>query len=193
MKKKLLIGLISSIIIVGGTFSIQFLTYSKDNSEKSIINAHSTSIADFSDKRILVGSSNNVFIGKVLQQSGTKNLSVIPETQFSVQVLENIKGSLPEMVTVNQQGGLHEKEGTKSLVLLEGDNLLIPGQTYLFATRYLASENWYTIVPNFGDILIEGDTAFDFGKEGKLRKNKDALITEFRNALTNEIIPDAIK
>ena len=44
------------------------------------------------------------------------------------------------------------------LYLMKKDKMLELGKTYLFVTRYLKEENWHTLVPYYGDILIEDDT-----------------------------------
>ncbi|MDW7728331.1 MAG: hypothetical protein SCH70_14735 [Candidatus Methanoperedens sp.] len=138
------------------------------------------------DDRELVGAVDNVFIGKVVAQTGNNPNTPPPEagdtpgfspqTQFSVEVLENIKGNLNGIITVSQYGGYKEKEGVNQLVLLEGDKLLEPGKTYLFATRFNEIDGWHTIfVPNYGDLPITDQTDY---------KNK---IERFKKAFAQEI------
>jgi hypothetical protein len=110
--------------------------------------------ADFSNDKILMGASHNVFVGKVIQKIGTKERGIGPETQFSVEVIDNIKGNLKGIVTLDQEGGYENgavyvvDDGTSSL---KGSAInsyfLNPGSTYLFATRYSKKENWYTLNP----------------------------------------------
>lgn len=109
-------------------------------------------VVDTSDQKKLAGISENIFVGKVVEQKGNKRLSEVPETQYTVEVVDNLKGKLNGIITVNQQGGYNDK---KELVLIEGDNLLEPNQTYLFSTRYLPSENWHTVIPVHGKILLD--------------------------------------
>ena len=92
-----------------------------------------TSITDFEDPRRLVGAADNVFVGRVEAQAGTKQLGDVPETQFRIQVQEQIKGKLTSDAVVNQQGGYVEG----GLVLPEGDSPLQLGRDYLFVTRRL--------------------------------------------------------
>ncbi len=96
-------------------------------------------VTDFSDLRRLAGAYDAVFVGEVTEQTGTKSLNSTPETQFRVTVVEPLKGQLDSTVTVNQQGGVSTT--SDDLVLLGGDELLTVGDHYLFATRYLPSEN----------------------------------------------------
>lgn len=117
------------------------------------------------DKQKLMGFAENVFTGKVIEQVGTEAMTDpepasedpgIPQTQFAVQPLDNIKGDLTEPVTVNQQGGNIKQNGDKKKVLIEGDPLLEPGEEYLFVTRYEEDEDWHTIAAQpFGDIKVE--------------------------------------
>ena len=80
-----------------------------------------------------------MFIGTVIKQTDTKTDREQTQTQFSVEVLENIKGNLKGKVIVNQEGGFETIDGKTYLVLIEGDKLLEQNKTYLFATRI--SEN----------------------------------------------------
>lgn len=119
----------------------------------------------------LVGFSHNVFIGKVISKDGTKNLDGLPETQFNVEVIQNIKGDLKGTIKVNQQGGYMKEE----LILLQGDKLLEEDKEYLFVTRYLEEEDWYTLIPQYGDILIING------------QQKAELIDKFTKAYKEEI------
>jgi hypothetical protein len=108
--------------------------------------------ADFSSDAVLVGASHNVFVGKVIRQLGSKERGIGPETQFQVQIIDNIKGDLKGVVTVDQIGGY--KNGVLYTVSEDagspkGDSayLLQPGSTYLLATRYNRTEDWYTLNP----------------------------------------------
>ena len=141
---------------------------------------------DVSDDRVLVGAAHNVFIGKVVAQTGSKPntppveagdvLGFSPQTQVSVEVLENIKGNLNGTITVSQYGGYEEKSDVSQLVLIEGDKLLEPGKTYLFATRFNDIDGWHTIiVPNYGDIPVKDQIDY---------KNKRE---RFKNAFEQEV------
>lgn len=128
-------------------------------------------VIDIYNPREVVGFSNNVFVGKVIKQVGSKSLSSYPETQFEVEVFDTIKGELEGTIKVNQQGGY---EGD-NLFLMEDDKLLVEGETYLFATRYLKEENWHTVIPVGGDILINNE------------EERKKLIEKYTNAYENEV------
>lgn len=105
------------------------------------------------DTERMVGFADNVFAGQVVAQVGAEPLqasgplteptSTIPQTQFAVRVLRNIKGTLSGTVIVNQQGGI-APDG--SLQLIEGDNLLESGRRYMLLTRRNATQGWNTII-----------------------------------------------
>jgi len=135
------------------------------------------------DDRELVGFADNVFIGKVIAQTGNKSntapagkVGFSPQTQFSVEVLENIKGNLSGIIIVSQYGGYKEKNGINRLVLMDGDELLEPGNPHLFATRFNDIDGWHTIViNNYGDLPVMDQTD---------HKNK---VERFKKAFSQEI------
>ncbi len=156
------------------------------NSGSEISYSSGDSAFNVTDDRELVGFADNVFIGKVIAQTGNKANTPPPEagdtpgfspqTQFSVEVLENIKGNLSGIITVSQHGGYEEKNGVNRLVLMDGDKLLEPGKTHLFATRFNYIDGWHTIViNNYGDLPIKDQTD---------RKNK---VERFKKAFSQEI------
>jgi len=156
--KKSIIFLASAAILVACTlFGYNKCTVSDISDISDITYIHSTLVTDLSDDRKLAGIANNVFIGKVISKVGDKKLDIIPETQFNVQVLENIKGNLKGNIMVNQQGG-YEGGNDKKLVLMENDKMIEPGKVYLFATRYNVAEKWYTLIPEYGDKELDNDT-----------------------------------
>ncbi|WP_423406727.1 hypothetical protein AABM38_12520 [Heyndrickxia sp. MSNUG] len=126
---------------------------------------------DVSDPNRLVGWADSVFIGKVVEQSGTKSLAGLPETQFKVEVMDTIKGDIKGTVIVNQQGGYEGNE----LILVENDPLLENGKSYLFITKYLKDENWHTLVPVYGDIEITNES------------QKQELIEKYQKAYQEQI------
>lgn len=68
---------------------------------------------------------------------------VLPQTQFYVEVFDNVKGDLEGTVTVDVTGGYDEK-GRE--VRVEGDPQLQPGGEYLFYTGHDEEKGWYTVV-----------------------------------------------
>ncbi|MCM3574004.1 hypothetical protein M3172_12470 [Mesobacillus subterraneus] len=140
--------------------------------ENPVIQTVQTSHAfDVTDPQRLVGWADNVFVGKVIKMSGTSEESGMLETQFKVEVAETIKGELQGEVTVNQQGGY---EG-KKLILVENDQLLKEGESYLFISRNNEEHDWHTVVPVYGDILINSEA------------HKEELLTKYEKAYQEEI------
>ncbi len=114
---------------------------------------------DFSDDKILMGGFHNVFIGKVVTQTGTRyrlpDIHAGLETQYSVRVIKNIKGELGGDVIVAQAGGIENGK----IIAMEGDveaatrdgaasPLLQPGSTYILATRGDGTEGYYMLGSN---------------------------------------------
>ena len=120
--------------------------------DASPLTVHADKAVDTSDDRRLVGFADNVFVGRVVAKSGQTDELSMPETQFSVEVLDTVKGSLAGTVTVNQFGGVADGQ----TVLLEGDALLEPGETYLLATRTRADRGWETVVASDGKVKVKG-------------------------------------
>ncbi len=100
-------------------------------------------VDDTSDLANLMAIATHVFTGRVDAPAGTTALGAIPETQYRVRTGVAVKGSVPGEVVVNQQGGITDRV----YVSVNGDTPLEVGQWYLFATRYLEAQNWYTLIP----------------------------------------------
>jgi len=160
-----------SLILVTLLASYFVLTNRNPFSPDKTVYATPTYETDISDDRKLSGIAQNVFIGEVKAQVGTKKLNAFPESQFEVEVIQNIKGSLTGTVTVNQQGGF----SGNTLMLMQGDKMIEVGKTYLFATLQNTEQNWYTLIPVYGDILVENDI------------KKKELIDRFTRAHKEEI------
>lgn len=160
---------------------------------------HPVYAADFANDKILIGGSHNVFIGKVIEQAGTSTGAVGPETEFSVQVISNIKGNLQATVIVRQIGGY--KDGV--LYMVEGgpqegdvvgpandgsDYMLQPGNTYLFATRYNADHNWHTL-NSFSTAreTISTNSALNTAQLQSLAA-RDARVQELQAAYPKEVL-----
>ena len=110
---------------------------------------------DVTDDRKLAGIADNVFIGRVTKELGRTSDIGYRETQFRVEVLESLKGSLPAVVTINDNGSTLHNGG----VWIFEDALVLPeiDKSYLFATRYYQEKDWHTVVSGgYGRIEIAG-------------------------------------
>ena len=127
---------------------------------------------DVANDRELVGVAHNVFVGKVIAQTGTTTDPYL-RTQFSVEVLENIKGNLTGTVTVSQKGGYEHFEGKQYLIITKGDKLLVPGESYLFVTK-VSDFGGHLLVPVYGDLLIKDQT----DRQDKVERFESAFAQE---------------
>ena len=136
---------------------------------------------DVTDDRKLVGFADNVFVGHVAERVGTvgstdSNLPGIVSTRFSVEVLENVKGNLQGVVTVEQDGGYDPTQGC--VMLMENDPLLKPGQEILFLTRYDERHRLHQITSSgYGDVRVRN------------RTHRDALVRRFEEATKDQVDP----
>jgi hypothetical protein len=102
------------------------------------------------DDRSLAAYATDIYIGRVLNQTGAVGAPTsapgqeLPQSQFAVEVLHVVKGQAGGVVTVNQVGGLDTQVG--ELMLLEGDALLRPGASKLFLVVSVPERDWYQIV-----------------------------------------------
>ena len=139
---------------------------------------------DHKDIRKVVGASTHIFVGRVVAVVGNKGIPTsgpgnefIPRTQFSVEVLENIKGDLSGTVTVNQMGG-SDVSGT--VVVMKGDTLLEVGETYLLATWHSSDDGWHSIVAEgYGNVKVE-----DADKRSR-------EVERYRSAIVHQILPSS--
>lgn len=142
---------------------------------------------DITDQRKLAGDVDAVFVGTVMEQTGTKTRGVMPETQFRVNVVEVLKGDVNGDVTVNQQGGIHTESG--DLLLMAGDELITAGNSYLFAVKHSPQESWYTLVPGVGDIpLAAADVQLMENSENSRSDSPEPPeVAQMRDSIANEI------
>lgn len=143
-------------------------------------------IYDPSDNRQVVGAHHNIFTGKVLQKLEPSSYDAIAQTQYLVEVVENIKGSLSGKVAVSQLDGLMfaDDEGKKPPVLEVGS-------AYVFATRENPKTGWNVLSAHPSGIkLLSEDKSLNTDKLFELSKN-DPGVNELREAYPQEIIPPA--
>ena len=140
---------------------------------------------DVTDPQQLAGWADAVFVGTVIEQVGTKAVGPFPETQFSVEVLQTLKGDVAGQILVNQQGG-YGTDGT--LYLLDDDPLIEPGATYLMSAGFLPSENWDTVAPRAGKVTLSAEEVAAVS-DGTARRSTDepAPVATMRDAIDNEI------
>jgi hypothetical protein len=152
------------------------------------------------DDRVLIGASHNVVVGRVLSQIGTRKQGIgggrtFPISQFSVQVLLNIKGKLSGTVTLEQGGGYQDGA---LMVTEDGDTfgpstgpgegyLMQPGSTYLLSTRYESDGVYYLWDFPTASKLISEDSSLSDSQLQSLAQN-DSRVQELQAAYPHEIL-----
>lgn len=152
---------------------------SKEKESKQVVEVielKGTPVADFTDKKQLVGLANNVFTGTVITKVDQIDLH-LPTTIFEVSININLKGKFDtEKIKVSQYGGYQEdKEGNKILTVVEDDELLKEGDTYIFST-IKQDDGRNHIIANYGNVKVKN-------KDTKIKLEK-----EFGDAYKSEVI-----
>jgi hypothetical protein len=112
--------------------------------------AHPIYDLDPRNDRELADYATDIFIGRVLDQTGAVSAPTsapgqeVPQSQFAVEVLHVLKGKAEGVVIVNQIGGLDTQAG--AIMLLEGDALLRSEAIELFLVVSVPERGWYQIV-----------------------------------------------
>lgn len=134
------------------------------------------------DDRVLVGASHNVFVAKVLKKVGQPVGEAGILTQFEVQIVSNIKGTLSGKIFVSQEGGYENG----ILRLVENQPLLSVGTTYLLTTRgnekmgYLATaypRDWF-VVSTDANLTLQ---------QLQVLAAKDKMVLSLQDAYAHEI------
>ncbi len=152
-------------------------------------------VADFSNDRILMGASQNVFVGKVIKQVGNEDIGIGPVTQFEVEVIHNIKGNIKGAVVVLQQGGyrngiLYTVHGGEVMSpSTDGvENLLQPGTTYLLATRNTDGQGWYYLNSHQNGSKIISENVSLSSAQLRIIAQNDEKVQKLQEAYKNEIL-----
>lgn len=177
MKKAVILASLALLAIGGSTFA--FTSSTSEKQEVRVQTISGNPIADFKDKRNLVGTSDYLFLGKVVENKGQEEWHV-PVTKFDVQLTEQLKGNIKEdEVVVYQYGGYEEGEGETVLSLFENDPLLEEDEMYIFAAIE-QPDGKLLLVPGYGNHQVESS-------------NLKNLKAEFIQALKNEKIPEIVQ
>lgn len=173
MKK---IFLVTSLFLLISGGSVLAYNYYLKPDEVKIKTVHGTTMADFSDKRNIVGFSDYVFIGEVVKELGQENWH-LPVSKFTVKVNEQIKGEIAEeQIVVYQYGGYDEEDKEhKTIILFENNPLLQVNKTYVFSAKK-QEDGKILLVPVNGHAMV--DEANDI----------DKLRSEFKEAFKNQTI-----
>ncbi len=197
----LAIALGIAVLLIGiGMANDSFLKTSRDDGVRFLGTAsiYASEVGWATDERFVVGAADDVFVGRVIRTedkvtSTTTSSPPVPESQFSVEVVENVKGDLDGTVTVNQSGGIVEYsadrnypeediqkgERVRQLSLVNGIPLFEPGQKYLFVTTYDDKNDWHELVTSSLAKLEVED-----------REQRDMLVSNFEDAKQEQVDPE---
>ncbi|OGZ16356.1 MAG: hypothetical protein A2494_00535 [Candidatus Lloydbacteria bacterium RIFOXYC12_FULL_46_25] len=198
-------GVINTFVIVGLLGVVMLGIYTSVIKLPIVAQSHYSYVADFSNDRVLIGGSHHVFVGKVVKRMGNVILpGDNPGTQFSVEIIENIKGNLHGEVLIDQEGGYKHGilyvsgEGGDTLLPGSGyDNgaFLQPGSTYVMAVRSVGVQKNPTVGhrlgghPNEKKLLSSNPNLSP--DELRILSDKDEKVISFKAAYPNEILLDA--
>ena len=156
MKKSSIYGILSIVLIVGMFFTG---CASKNNASQLNTNVsnlpihqmHASFVYDTDNIREAVGICDYVFVAKVVSCDGTEYRNVIttedekgnpkevgsPYTNYTIQVLENIKGELitDKPIPIVKQGGISEKQD--AIYLFENDSLPSENSIYILSLIHI--------------------------------------------------------
>lgn len=165
--------LLGSIALIGSSYFSQ--------SEMPVVKVSGDTIADFSDKRYLVGATDHVFIGKVTSFEGQID-AYLPISQFSIEIIDQIKGNLEKpQIVIGQYGGNDTDENGKEIFVMYKDDPLIKiDKTYVFIAN-VQDDGSLLIIPEYGNVEV------------KDIQDQDKLKNEFSEAYKNEKIPEIIQ
>lgn len=141
-----------------------------------------------------VGISDYVFIGEVVSCDGTEYRNIItmedengnpkevgsPYTNYTVNVLENIKGELvtEQPIKLTKQGGVSQTQD--AVYVFENDELPIANNTYVFLT-YAQKDGSLLVSGPYSNILLNTADTYAITSSSEYEKYKEAV--------ENEIIP----
>jgi hypothetical protein len=185
MTKQFITYLASIVIVVGAAFGgwhvlrtpLRHTTSPQSGAQNQTTSPDgqtSESAIDWADDRVLVGASHNVFVGKVVAEVGSKKYpwAMNPTIEFAVHPIVNIKGNLQEETVIGQFKG--------------SDPLLEVGSTYIFASRYHAEDNLYSIgVYPYDYRMLTQDVNSSDAQIKVLAQNND-IATGYQKAYTSE-------
>jgi len=198
MKNKYITGIciLSTIIAI-----VCILNYTNKNGKPSIptYSIHGSFVVNIDDPKEVVGDADYVFMGNVVEQTGTLYKNKVPieqengdvlyianaYTNYTVSVIENIKNELvtSENISISKIGGI--REDSSAYDIFEDDVLPEVGKTYIFIAY--AQED--------GSLLVAGPNSNILCTNKNLMKTKSSFIktseyTTYKTAVDNQITTD---
>jgi hypothetical protein len=136
----------------------------------------------------LASASRAILVGKVVRLADQTSVAVgrseLPLSRFEVAVEHAIAGTgTGDTITVEQVGGVTTRDdGTQARIVLEGDETLQPGRTYLFFLS--EKEDGALSSPPFARLLV--------GDDGTLQAPSDWATVPVINQLSGLTLQEAI-
>jgi hypothetical protein len=196
MNNKNIKYIVASIVLVVIAVALLKFEVFPGKKTNNIVVSKAIYVDNFSDNRVLAGSADNIFVGKVIRQMGNKSNRPWrgAEGQFETKVIMNIKGNLEGSVIVDQIGGYKDgKFYMQGLDFAVGnmskpeDYVLNPGSTYLFASRQDDQENWQIVsIPGLSWQIISSDSDISEVQLLQIIKSSDSVLA-LKEAYINEI------
>ena len=151
-------------------------------------------VYDTNDMRQAVGICDYVFVGEVISCDGTQYRDKVtmeddngnpkevgsPYTNYTVNVIENIKGELvtEQSISITKQGGVSENQD--AVYVFENDELPVANNTYIFLAY--AQED--------GSLLISGPNSnVLYNNAETYSTTSTSAYQEYKTAVENEVIP----
>lgn len=135
-------------------------------------------VVDVNNPYEVVGFADYYFLAKVDKVVATSYRDEEPYTDYSVEVLRNIKGILPENepILLTKAGGI--SQDGKSVVLYEDDMMLESGKTYAITASVQKDGTLLVSGPNSCEVIENTVNTIDSGMD------------EYDSYYTNEIVYD---
>lgn len=169
-----------------------------DTAKLPVYSIQASFIYDPDDLQEAVGVADYVFAGKIVNNEGTeyrhvvpmedKNGNVVetgtPYTHYTVQVIENLKGTLQtdEPIKLVKSGGIEQAQ--KYLCLYGNDVLPETGSTYIFRA-YTQEDGSLLVSGPDSNTPISAKTASGIVKSQEYQK--------YENAVKHQIVPEDAK
>ncbi|MBC2100646.1 cell surface protein [Listeria booriae] len=208
MKKAVIVKIMSvTLVIAIGVFFFTINSKSDEATKGETVKKEkiptyeirSTYTVDVDNPEEVVGSVDYVFVGKVLEETGTSYKNKVPVevdsdtieyigdayTNYKVKVISNIKNELvtDNVIEIAKLGGIREDKSAYDV--FEDDELPVQGETYIF-TAFTQDD---------GSLLVSGANSnirFD-EKPSKVNTEKAVASTEeyqeYQEAVDNQIEP----
>lgn len=178
MKKPVKIAACAAAVCAAG--AVCWCLYTPDPQKLPVSPVEVDYIYDTSSKEETAGMSDYVFVGSGVQRTGysyAADQTGMPYTVYTVNVVQNIKGTLPSdaPVTVKVAGGVNRMK--TALVVVNGE-YFIPeeGKQYIFAAG----------VDSEGALVVRSP-------DGVALCGSDAVIEAYRDAVSNEVQNEIVR